>query len=166
MMARTALFPALLLLAAALPACTPRRPPPAPTPPPAPVAADPQVEARARAATAQRRFDEGVLLGRQSRWRDAEAKYREAARLDPAEPSYAMALSAALLSQGRASEAADALLAGIHAEERRADPNHRVLAVDYERLIALLARVGRESEIPRHREQLRYHREQRDELVQ
>lgn len=124
---------------------------------------DSAAAAQASATRARTRFDEGVLLGRQSRWAEAEAKYREAARLRPEEPSYQMALSTALLEQGKAWEAADALRAGIEAEERLPEPNHRVLAVDYERLIALFTRMGRNEDAQRARERLRYHRQLRDQ---
>lgn len=152
---------ALLLLA--LPACAPKRPP-APAPAPAPAMVQPTAEEseEARRRTAQMQFDQAVLLGRQSRWPEAEARYREAVRALPDEPSYHLALASTLLAQGRDSEAADALLAGIRAEEALAAPNHRVLVVDYERLVRILDRVGRADEARTARIRMQLHRDRRD----
>lgn len=150
-----------VLLALSLPACTPKPPPPPPTPAPVVVPTAEDAEA-ARRRTAQMRFEQGVVLGRQSRWPEAEARYREAARAHPEEPSYHMALAGALLSQGRESEAADALQAGIRAEEALPTPNHRVLVVDYERMVRLLERVGRVDEARTARIRMQLHRDRRD----
>lgn len=155
------LAPAALLLLA-LPACAPK---PLPAPAPAPVAVAPPTAEESEAArrrTAQMQFDAAVLLGRQSRWPEAEARYREAIRALPDEPSYHMALASTLLAQGRDSEAADALQAGIRAEEALPTPNHRVLVVDYERLVRILERVGRADEARTARIRMQLHRDRRD----
>jgi thioredoxin-like negative regulator of GroEL len=149
----------LALLPLALAACYPRQPvapPPAPPPPPAPTITAEEA-ARMRRQRAERFFAEGVSLGRQSRWSEAADRYRLAAEANPGDPRYPLALAEALLSQGREWEAADALLAGIRVEEARTNPNHRVLAVDYERLIRLLTRLNRLAQ-----EQQSYHRRLRD----
>jgi len=158
--------PSLLLacLALALAACVPRPPAvvaPPPLPPPAPTVS-PEEEARAREAQAQRLWEQGTLSGRQGRWSEAERLYRQAAALRPAHPTYHMALATALLQQGRESDAADAMLAGVRAEEALPRPNHRVLAVDYERLIELLERLDRLDEARTARERQRFHRTMRD----
>ena len=160
---------ALLVLAPlAMAACYPRQPftpPPAPPPPPPPAAVSPAEEAVSRLERARRAFDEGVRLGRQSRWAEAAERYRIAADAVPDEPRYHMALSDALLAQGREWDAADALHAGIRAEEATPRPNHRVLAVDYERLIRLLTRLNRLDEARRAVERQAYHRRMRDAAV-
>jgi tetratricopeptide (TPR) repeat protein len=155
----------LALLPLALAACYPRQPvapPPAPPPPPAAPTITAEEAARLRRQRAERFFDEGVSLGRQSRWAEAADRYRLAAEANPDDPRYPLALAEALLSQGREWEAADALLAGIRVEEARANPNHRVLAVDYERLIRLLTRLNRLDEARLAQEQQSYHRRLRD----
>lgn len=154
------LAPAALLLLA-LPACAPK-PLPAPTPAPVVVPPTPEETEEARRRTAQMQFEQAVVLGRQSRWPEAEARYREAIRALPGEPSYHMALASTLLAQGRDSEAADALQAGIRAEEALATPNHRVLVVDYERLVRILERVGRADEARSARIRMQLHRDRRD----
>ena len=161
------IFLALLPLAAA--ACYPRQPvapPPAPPPAifiPAPSAED---EARAGRERAERFFAEGVGLGRQSRWAEAAERYRLAAQADPSDSRYPMALSQALLSQGQDWEAANALQAAIRLDENVTTPNHRVLAVDYDRLIALLTRLNRLDEARQAQDRLAYHRRMRDAAVQ
>lgn len=160
-MSRSRILPIALL--AALAACAPRQPvapPPPPAPPPPAMTAEEL--ARAGDAEARRAWDEGTRLGRQGRWPEAEARYRQAARVRPDSATYHMALATALLQQGRESEAADALQAAIRAEEARPSPNHRVLAVDYERLIALFERTGRLDEARTARERQRFHRTMRD----
>ena len=153
-----------LLLAPA--ACTPRRPvvvvPPPPPPPPPEPEITPEEEAAAREAAARRAWEQGTEAGRQGRWADAERLYRQAATLRPDRPVYHMALAGALLQQGREREGADAMLAGIRAEEALPNANHRVLAVDYERLIQLLERLGRLDEARTARERQRFHRTMRD----
>jgi tetratricopeptide (TPR) repeat protein len=154
----------LALLPLALTACVPRQPvapPPAPPSPPVLVISA-EDEARARARRAERFFDEGVSLGRQSRWSEAADRYRLAAEANPDEPRYPMALSNALLSQGREWEAADALIAAIRVSENVRDPNHRVIAVDYDRLVALLTRLNRLDEARTAQERLAHHRRMRD----
>jgi tetratricopeptide (TPR) repeat protein len=151
----------------ALAACYPRQPvapPPAP-PPPAAAAISPAEEAVQRMQRARRAFDEGVRLGRQSRWADAADRYRLAVENMPNEVRYHLALSDALLSMGREWEAADALLAGIRVEENGPNPNHRVLAVDYERLIGLLTRLNRLDEAREAAAQQARHRRMRDAAV-
>ena len=115
-----------------------------------------------KAARAQRLWEEGTTLGRQARWAQAERSYREAAALQPDSATYNMALATALLQQGRDGEAADALLAGIRAEEAETPPNHRLIAVDYERLIQALERANRLDEARSARERQRLHRMLRD----
>jgi tetratricopeptide (TPR) repeat protein len=161
--ARLAAAAALLLL----PACAPRGVAPADGPEPEAVPAAAEEESAVeRMLRARRFFDEAVLLGRQGRWREAESRYRTAAELDPGNPTYPLALADALLAQARDSEAADALWAGIRAEEALPAPNHRVLAVDYERLIQILVRVGRQDEARNARMRQVRHRELRDAQVQ
>jgi len=158
---RARIFPLLLTLAA----CTPR-PGPAPAPPPAPpppvAAMDPELERIAAEERARTLFGEGVALGRQGRWTEAAERYRRAAELHADSVTYHMALADALLNAGREWEAANALQAGIRVEERRAAPNHRVLAVDYERLIRLLTRQNRLDEARAARERQEHHRRMRD----
>ena len=155
----------LALVPVALAACYPRQPvapPPAP-PPPAVLhiaASDEAAEQRA-----ERFFDEGVSLGRQSRWAEAADRYRLAAEADPEDARYPLALSNALLNQGREWEAADALQAAIRIEETSAAPNHRVLAVDYDRLIALLRRLNRLDEARAAEQRQAEHRRLRDAAV-
>jgi tetratricopeptide (TPR) repeat protein len=158
----------LALLPLALAACYPRQPvapPPAPPPPPAAPTLTAEQAARAQRARAERFFDEGVSLGRQSRWAEAADRYRLAAEAYPDEPRYPMALSNALLAQGREWEAADALQAAIRVEESSATPNHRVLAVDYERLIGMLNRLNRLDEARTAQERQARHRRMRDAEV-
>lgn len=160
------IFPVLAALALA--ACTPRQPvapPPLPPPPPPPVAVDPAAEAVARMQRAQRAYDEGIRLGRQSRWAEAADRYRLAIEAVPNDVRYHMALSDALLAMGREWEAADALQAGIRAEENGPNPNHRVLAVDYERLIRLLTRLNRLDEARDATARQAQHRRLRDAAV-
>ena len=157
----------LALAPLAVAACYPRQPvapPPAPPPPP-PVVVSPAEEAVARLQRAQRAYDEGVRLGRQSRWAEAADRYRLAAESMPGEARYHMALSSALLAQGREWEAADALQAGIRAEEQGPNPNHRVLAVDYDRLIRLLTRLNRLDEARQASDAQARHRRLRDAAV-
>jgi tetratricopeptide (TPR) repeat protein len=153
---------ALLFLAAA---CQPRQPvvvaPPPPPPPPAPVLTDVELEAQ-RGAEARRLWEQGIVLGRQGRWSDAANSYRRAAELRPDSAVYHMAQADALVQQGRAWEGADAMKAGIAAAERKQPVNHRVLAVDYDRLIALLDRLGRADEARLARDRQRFHRMMRD----
>lgn len=155
----------LALLPLAFAACYPRQPvapAPAPPPPPPPVVEEPE---DARQRRAELLFEEGVSLGRQSRWAEAADRYRLAAQAEPDEPRHLLALSTALLSQGREWEAADALLAAIRLEENAREPNHRVLAVDYDRLIALLTRLNRLDEARRAQERQAHHRRMRDAAV-
>ena len=157
----------LVLASLALAACYPRQPvapPPAPLPPP-PAAISPAEEAVQRMQRARRAYDEGVRLGRQSRWAEAADRYRLAAEAVPNEVRYHLALSDALLAQGREWEAADALQAGIRAEENGPNPNHRVLAVDYERLIRLLTRLNRLDEAREAAARQAQHRRLRDAAV-
>lgn len=157
MQVRTALLVPLVALAA----CTPRQPPPAPRPtifiPAAPVD-----DAAARAERAETAWAEGIAFARQSRWAEASEAYRRAVDAHPAEVRYHMALADALLQGGREWEAADALLAGIRAEEALPSPNHRVLAVDYDRLIRLLTRLNRLDEARNARARQEHHRRMRD----
>ena len=158
----------LALVPLALAACYPRQPvapPPLPPPPPPPAALDPAQLAVQRMQRAQRAYDEGVRLGRQSRWGEAVDRYRLAVESMPNEVRYHMALSDALLALGREWEAADALQAGIRVEEARPNPNHRVLAVDYERLIRLLTRLNRLDEARQAAEAQARHRRLRDAAV-
>lgn len=157
----------LVLAPLALAACYPRQPvapPPAPPPPPA-VVVDPAAEAVERMQRARRAYDEGVRLGRQSRWDEAADRYRLAIQSMPNEVRYHMALSEALLAMGREWEAADALQAGIRVEEAGPNPNHRVLAVDYERLIGMLTRLNRLDEAREAAAQQARHRRLRDAAV-
>jgi tetratricopeptide (TPR) repeat protein len=158
----------LVLVPLALAACYPRQPvapPPLPPPPPPPAAVDPAQLAVQRMQRAQRAYDEGVRLGRQSRWAEAADRYRLAIEAVPNEVRYHMALSDALLSSGREWEAADALQAGIRAEESGPNPNHRVLAVDYDRLIRLLTRLNRLDEAREAAARQAQHRRLRDAAV-
>jgi tetratricopeptide (TPR) repeat protein len=150
----------------ALPGCGPRRPvvappPPAPAPPPPPAPTAEEL-ASVNAAQAESYWNQGIQAGRAGRWYDAERLYRQAATAQPSLPRYHMALAAALLQLGRDSDAATAMLAGIRAEEALPQPNHRVLSVDYERLIQLLERTGRLDEARTARERQRFHRMMRD----
>ncbi|HEX8391539.1 MAG TPA: tetratricopeptide repeat protein [Longimicrobium sp.] len=156
---------ALLFSVLALGACTPRQPPPrpAPAPPPPPVAVTPEEEAAAVRRRAETAFDRGISLARQSRWGEAAEAYRQSTELQPREPRYHMALAEALLQGGREGEAADALQAGIRAEEALPRPNHRVLAVDYERLIRLLTRLNRLDEARVAQDRQNQHRRARDQ---
>jgi predicted Zn-dependent protease len=115
-----------------------------------------------KAARANRLWEEGTAFGRQARWAQAERAYREAATLQPDSSTYGMALAGVLLQQGRDGEAADAMLAAIRAEEAEPSPNHRVIAVDYERLIQTLERANRLDEARSARERQRLHRMLRD----
>ena len=154
-----------VLVPLALAACYPRQPvapPPLPPPPPPPAALSPAEEAVARKQRARRAYDEGVRLGRQSRWAEAADRYRLAVEAVPNEVRYHLALSDALLAQGREWEAADALAAGSRVEENRPNPNHRVLAVDYERLIRLLTRLNRMDEAREAAARQAQHRRLRD----
>jgi tetratricopeptide (TPR) repeat protein len=162
MQARRFLLAALSL---ALAACYPRQPvapPPPPPPPPPVIVISAEEEARAQRIRAERLFEEGVSLGRQSRWAEAADRYRLAAEANPDDSRYPMALSQALLSQGREWEAADALQAAIRLDENAPSPNHRVLAVDYERLVALLTRLNRLDEARTAQERQSFHRRLRD----
>lgn len=157
----------LVLAPLAVAACYPRQPvapPPAPLPPP-PAAISPAEEAVQRMQRGRRLYDEGVRLGRQSRWAEAADRYRLAIDAIPNEVRYHLALSDALLALGREWEAADALQAGIRVEEARPTPNHRVLAVDYERLIGLLTRLNRLDETREAAAQQARHRRLRDAAV-
>ena len=120
-----------------------------------------EIEAE-RVARARQLWEEGIQLGRAGRWFQAERSYREAASLQPDSAKYPMAQAAALLQMGRDSEAADALLAAIRVSEAARPPNHGVLAVDYERLIQVLERIGRLDEARTARERQRFHRMMRD----
>jgi predicted Zn-dependent protease len=160
---RHLVIPSAALLALVLTACAPRGvapgdvPAPAPEPPPVETPAPPPASGDARAL-----FDEGILLGRQGRWADAADRYRRAADSEPRNPAYHMALADALLAQGRESDGATAMEAGIRAEEALSRPNHRVLAVDYERLIVLLNRLNRLDEAREARRRQAHHRALRD----
>jgi tetratricopeptide (TPR) repeat protein len=157
----------LVLAPLAVAACYPRQPvAPPPAPPPAPVATlSPAEEAVQRMQRGRRLYDEGVRLGRQSRWAEAADRYRLAIEAIPNEVRYHLALSDALLALGREWEAADALQAGIRVEEARPNPNHRVLAVDYERLIGLLTRLNRLDEAREAAAHQARHRRLRDAAV-
>ncbi len=156
----------LVLAPLAVAACYPRQPvAPPPLPPPPPAAISPAEEAVRRMQRAQRAYDEGVRLGRQSRWAEAADRYRLAAESVPSDARYHMALSTALLAQGREWEAADALQAAIRVEEQRPNPNHRVLAVDYDRLINLLTRLNRLDEARQAADRQARHRRLRDAAV-
>jgi predicted Zn-dependent protease len=141
--------------------CTPRQPPPRPRPtifiPAAPVEDNAEMASRALMS-----WEEGVVLGRQARWGEAAEAYRRAVELNPAEVRYHMALADALLQGGREWESADALMSGIRAEEAKPNPNHRVLGVDYERLIRLLTRLNRLDEARTARARQEHHRRLRD----
>ena len=151
------------LCAVALAACNPPPPPapPAPAPLPTPTLTAEEVE-RAAEAQAQRSWEQATALGRQGRWPEAEALLRTAVQQRPSNPTYHLALADALVQQGRDSEAADALLAGIRAQEAVPRPNHRVLVVDYERLVELLTRVGRAGDAQQARARQAEHRRLRD----
>jgi tetratricopeptide (TPR) repeat protein len=159
MLSRSTLLVALLALAA----CVPRPvvvPPPLPPPPPPP---PPPVETEVdRTARAQQLWMSGTTFGQQGRWAQAERAYREAIALRPDSAGYQLALATSLLQQQRDSEAADVLLGAIRLEEAAPSPNHRVLAVDYERLIQILERVNRLDEARTARERQRLHRMLRD----
>ncbi|HEX8454036.1 MAG TPA: tetratricopeptide repeat protein [Longimicrobium sp.] len=153
------------LLVTGLSGCMPPPPPPPPPAPlPAPAAPPPSAEEVERAAEeqARRSWEQATTLGRQGRWRDAEALLRTAVQQRPSNPTYHLALSNALIQQSRESEAADALWAGIRAQEAVPSPNHRVLVVDYERLVELLTRVGRAAEAQQARARQAEHRRLRD----
>ena len=69
----------LVLVPLALAACYPRQPvapPPLPPPPPPRPAVSPAEEAVARMQRARRAYDEGVGLGRQSRWAEAADRFQ------------------------------------------------------------------------------------------
>jgi tetratricopeptide (TPR) repeat protein len=152
----------LLMAVAMLGACTP--PPvvlPPPPPPPVPVQTPEEIAAE-RVARARQLWTEGTNLGKQGRWVQAERSYREAATLQPDSATYQLALATALLQQGRDSDAASALLAGIRVEEAAQPVNHAVIAVEYERVIQILERVGRLDEARTARERQRFHRMMRD----
>lgn len=155
---------AAVLTLLALAACQPRAPLPAvPAPEPVPaVEPAPEEALLQRLARARRLFDEGVSLGRQSRWDEAAERYRLAAEADPDDARYTLALADALSWSGRWSEAADALAAAIRTEEGAPRPNHRVLYVDYERLGRWLERANRLDEARSARERQEYHRRLRD----
>jgi thioredoxin-like negative regulator of GroEL len=152
-----------LLLPLLAAACMPRPVvlPPPPPPPPPPLEAPAETDAE-RIVRGHRLWEDATQLGRQGRWTQAERLYRDAIAISPDSATYHIALSTALLQQQRDSEAADALLAGIRLEEAVPNPNHRVLAVEYEQLIQILERVNRldEARIARDRQQL--HRMLRD----
>ena len=73
-----------------------------------------------------------------------------------------MALAPALLQQRRVSEAATVMLGASRLEEAEQPVNHRVLAVDYERVIQVLERAGRLDEARQARDRQRFHRMMRD----
>ncbi len=151
-----------LLFALSLAGCTPPPvviPPPPPPPPPERTAEEIAAE---RAARARQLWEEGITFGRQGRWFQAERSYREGATLQPDSSKFPMAQATALLQMGRDPEAADALLAAIRLEEAGQPVNHGVLAVDYERLIQILERVGRLDEARTARERQRFHRMMHD----
>jgi tetratricopeptide (TPR) repeat protein len=153
----------LLVALLALTACVPRPvvvplPPPLPPPPP-PVVEETEAD---RSARAQQLWENGTALGRQGRWSQAERAYREAIALRPDSVGYQLSLTTALLQLQRDSEAADVLLGAIRLQEAEPSPNHRVLAVDYERLIQILERVNRLDEARTARERQRLHRMLRD----
>jgi tetratricopeptide (TPR) repeat protein len=150
-------------VAAALAGCQPRVPlAPAPLPEPVVIGSAPEEGLIAGMERARRLFDEGVLLGRQSRWGEAAERYRLAAAADPADARYPLALADALVAQGRDSEGADALAAAIRIEEGAQRPNHRVLYIDYDRLVRLLTRANRLDEARSARDRQEYHRRMRD----
>lgn len=152
------------LLVSGLSACMPPpAPPAAPVPLPLPPMPPTNEEMeRGSEEQARRSWEEATALGRQGRWREAEALLRNAVRQRPSNPTYHLALSDALVQQSRESEAADALWAGIRAQEAVPSPNHRVLVVDYERLVELLTRVGRAGEAQQARARQAEHRRLRD----
>jgi tetratricopeptide (TPR) repeat protein len=152
----------LVLGVAMLGACTPRPRVLPPPPPPSAPAQTPEEIAAERAARARQLWSEGTDFGKQGRWVQAERSYREAATLQPDSATYHLALATALLQQGRDGDAANALLAGIRAEEAAQPVNHAVIAVDYERLISILERAGRLDEARTARERQRFHRMMRD----
>ena len=154
----------LCVLAVAAGCVTPPPARPVPVPPPPPAAPPPSTEDVERDAEqrARRLWEEATSLGRQGRWSEAEGRLRQAVQQRPQNSTYSMALSNALAQQGRDSEAADALWAGIRAQEAVARPNHRVLVVDYERLVDLLTRVGRAGEAQQARARQAEHRRLRD----
>jgi tetratricopeptide (TPR) repeat protein len=157
----------LALLPLALAACYPRQPV---APPPAPPvifipATPPADDAQTRRTRAERFFEEGVSLGRQSRWDEAAERYRLASEANPDDSRYPMALSQALSAQGREWEAADALQTAIRLDENAPNPNHRVLAVDYDRLIAMLTRLNRLDEAREAQQRQAQHRRMRDAEV-
>jgi tetratricopeptide (TPR) repeat protein len=163
---RTVPLAAVALLAAAG-ACAPRgvEPPPpthVPAPPPAAPAEAAEETPVELVLRARRLFEQGVLLGRQGRWSEAAARYREAAALDAGNPTHHLALADALFAQNRDWEAADALWAAVRAEEALPAPNHRVLAVDYERLVQTLTRLQRLDEALDARRRQAGHRQLRD----
>jgi predicted Zn-dependent protease len=158
MQVRTVLLVPLIALAVG---CTPRQPPPRPRPTIF-IPATPVEDNTEKASRAQVSWEQGIVLGRQARWAEASEAYRRAAELDPGEVRYHMALADALLQGGREWESADALMAGIRAEEAKANPNHRVLGVDYERLIRLLTRLNRLDEARTARARQEHHRRLRD----
>jgi tetratricopeptide (TPR) repeat protein len=152
----------LLVFLLALAACVPPPvvvPPPPPPPPPPPVVVETEADVSARA---QQLWTSGTALGRQGRWVQAERAYREAIALRPDSVGYQLSLATALLQQLRDSEAADVLLGAIGLQEAAPTPNHRLLAVDYERVIQILERVNRLDEARLARERQRLHRMLRD----
>ncbi|MBV9108831.1 MAG: hypothetical protein JO306_05465 [Gemmatimonadetes bacterium] len=151
----------ILLSVLALAACQPPRPVvlPPPPPPPAPSAQEVAVE---HAASANQLWEEGTALGRQGQWARAEQSYRQAVALEPDSAKYPLAQAGALLQLGRDSDAANALQAAIRIEEAQNPVNHALVAVDYERLIQVLERVGRLDEARTARERQRFHRMMRD----
>lgn len=151
----------LVLSVVAVAACQPPRPVvlPPPPPPPAPSAEEAAAE---RAASAGRLWQEGTALGRQGRWAQAEQSYRQAVALEPDSAKYPLAQAGALLQLGRDGDAANALQAAIRIEEAQNPVNHALVAVDYERLIQVLERVGRLDEARTARERQRFHRMMRD----
>jgi tetratricopeptide (TPR) repeat protein len=152
----------ILLSLLAVAACQPPRPvalPPPPPPPPAPSAEETAAEA---AAHANRLWEEGTAMGRQGRWAQAEQSYRQAVALAPDSAKYPLAQAGALLQLGRDNDAANALQAAIRIEEAQNPVNHALVAVDYERLIQILERVGRLDEARTARERQRFHRMMRD----
>lgn len=152
----------VLSIAISATACTPRQPVVAPAPPPPSVQPAPDLEAATRRREATTHFEEGIAFGRQGRWSEAAEAYAQAASLDASESRYQVARAEALLQSGHEWEAADALQAAIRIDEAAVSPNHRVLAVDYERLIRLLTRLNRLDEARTARDRQDYHRRLRD----
>lgn len=154
----------VMLVAGGMAGCQPRMPvTAAPLPEPVVLAAEaPEEGLIERLERARRLFDEGVALGRRSRWSEAAERYRAAAEADPRDARYPLALADAMAAQGRDWEAADALLAAIRIEEDGVRPNHRVLYVDYERLVRHLTRAGRLDEARVARDRQEQHRRLRD----